>query len=1173
MDNARDEWADEFSSELAKLVPAPARATSLAWAERELFLAHLPPGYPEETLPKDGASDWLRIANLAGRGAGQVPANRREVGPGQAEEAGAGQAPASGLGEGGGIGALWVASCRQGAPGDFRLRRAGLERVELSSLLPVLESFGLAAVEAVPWRFSLGHGKPDVYLDDIGLRVGVPAAMAGQAKAYPGDPLFASRLVAAVEAVLAGRAEENVLNTLVVEAGLDWREVNLLTAYRSYRQLAGGGKGTERAEQMAEALVAFPEVALSVVHLFRSRLVADLAPSDEAEEEASTALARALGDVPDFAHYEALKELADLVHATTRSNFALAMAREAAEALSLKLAAQVVSFLPPPRPFAEIYVWSPWFEGLHLRFGPVARGGVRWSDRETDLRSEVLGLARAQLKKNSLIVPTGAKGGFILRPSARGQYQAHLRPAQNDESEERGKAAYRAFISALLDITDNMVAGKISRREGLRHLDGDDPYLVVAADKGTAAFSDLANEISLKRGFWLGDAFASGGSHGYDHKALGITARGAWLAVRRHFRALGMDPEKDALRVVGVGDMSGDVFGNGMLQSRSLRLVAAFDHRHIFIDPDPDPASSYAERLRLQKMAGSSWADYDLSAASAGAGVFSRRAKQLELSPEACALLGLPKGPTSPPELVKAVLRAPVDLVYFGGVGTFVKAPGESDSEVDDEGNDEVRVTSDQLRARVVAEGANLAMTQRARVAYSRRGGRVNTDFVDNAAGVAMSDREVNLKILLSLAISSGRLTAGERDRLLAEAEADAATSVLATVEGSMVALDRASVASPAEMPAWERLMSDLSSSGLLDAAVEGLPSPEEISRRKQAGAGFSRPELAVLLAYARSALARDIEASPLVGDQPLKELAFRYFPPAMRARFADLVPEHPLFAQLISSELANEVLARMGGVWADEVAAELGCQLWQAAGAYWAASRLLGTATLGEDLDQASDGLPTEVEGALRDFVSGGLNRLARWYLSHEDCSAPEELAERDRAAAAELELWLDSRPAPPLAPEFSQAGELASKAAKLPQLAAAGEVAWVARAADRPLPEAAEAHRSLSTELCLPSLIATLLGWPAPERWQRWQLHYLADDLAQLGADAAARALREHPSAPPGEAVSSWLTARQGPLARAGELAKLVLARPDQDIALASVCVRALQSAVTARPGPEQV
>ncbi|MGH9107566.1 MAG: NAD-glutamate dehydrogenase domain-containing protein, partial [Acidimicrobiales bacterium] len=581
--------------------------------------------------------------------------------------------------------------------------------------------------------------------------------------------------------------------------------------------------------------------------------------------------------VPDLSHYEALGELVALVEATTRSNWALGPG-----AVAFKLAAAEVPFLPPPRPATEVFVWAPWFEAIHLRFGLVARGGIRWSDRQSDMRAEVLSLARAQVKKNSLIIPTGSKGGFSLRAGPGESLGTPLRAgaatgttmgtatAAAPSPVAQAREAYRVFIASLLEVTDDIVDGEVVHPEGSNCLDGDDPYLVVAPDKGTAAFSDLANAISAGRGYWLGDAFASGGSHGYDHKALGITSKGAWEAVRRHFRALGMHPEKDPVRVVGVGDMSGDVFGNGMLQSRSLCLVAAFDHRHLFVDPDPDPERSFEERLRLSQAPGSTWADYDLAAASPGAAVYSRQDKQVELSPEARAVLGAGPGPMSPPELVSAALRAPVDMLFFGGIGTFVKGPGELDSEVDDEANDEVRVAADQVRARVVAEGANLAMTQRARVAYSRRGGRVNTDFVDNAAGVAMSDHEVNLKILLGMAVAGGRLGPVGRDEMLV-ADRDAVVSaVLGDVEASVVVLDRAALTSAADLPAWEALMADLEAGGLLDVAVESLPGAEDMSRRKLAGAGLSRPELAVLIAYGRSELARSVEASPLVADPAL---------------------------------------------------------------------------------------------------------------------------------------------------------------------------------------------------------------------------------------------------------------------------------------------------------------
>ena len=479
--------------------------------------------------------------------------------------------------------------------------------------------------------------------------------------------------------MLGGLGELGPLNRLVIGAGLDWRQVDLLCAYCDYRRVAGGPWAAEAAAALSDALVMFPAAAAAVVNLFIALLVPGSALS---ADEARALLVEALSNVPDLEHDRALRELASLVEATTRTNWALGR-----EAISLKLASGSVPFLPAPYPLVETFVWCPWFEALHVRFGLVAREGIRWSDRQSDMRSEVLGLARAQVKKNSLIVPTGAKGAFVLRrePTA---------------SIERGKAAYSAFMHALLDITDNIVGGKVAHPEGVVCRDGDDPYLVVAPDKGTGHFSDLANSISLERGFWLGDAFASGGSTGYDHKALAITARGAWVAVRRHFRALEMDAQHDPLRVVGVGDMSGDVFGNGMLQSRSISLVAAFDHRDIFVDPSPDPGLSYEERRRLSQLERSSWKDYDLNVASLGAAVYSRHAKKVALSPQACGALGVVgPGLLSPPELVKAVLEAQVDLIFFGGIGTFVKASGETDIEVDDRANDDVRVNADQLRA------------------------------------------------------------------------------------------------------------------------------------------------------------------------------------------------------------------------------------------------------------------------------------------------------------------------------------------------------------------------------------------------------------------------------------------------------------------------------------------
>jgi len=1109
-------WVAVLRQEVSRLAAGEGEASRSAAARVDDFVASLPPGYAEATPPAQAARDWVEMA-AAGSGQGRFSV----AAPG---------------GEG------------------FRLRRAGSSRLELSALVPALESFGLAAVEAAPWHFTgLGPGGAALYVDDIGVRVLSPGASGGfDARASEG------RLVGALEAVLAGLAEQSRLNSLVVSAGFDWRQVNLLSAYRAYRHLVGGPRAPEKAGTMLESLVLYPEAAKALVTLFEQRLCSagEVAPSGmggalgvggqpakkepaalegapaEEEEEARRRALAALSQIPDLAHYEALGELLSLVLATARSNWALGK-----DTVSFKLVGPEVGFLPLPRPFAEIFVWSPWFFGAHLRFGPVARGGIRWSDRQDELRPEILGLARAQVKKNSLIVPTGAKGGFVLRPPA----------APDDET--LGRAAYRSFIGALLDLTDNIVGGEVRHPAGILCRDGDDAYLVVAPDKGTASFSDLANEVAAERGYWLGDAFASGGSHGYDHKALGITAKGAWLAVRRHFRALGMDAQRDPIKVVGVGDMSGDVFGNGMLQSKSVRLIAAFDHRHIFVDPAPDPEASFRERQRLQSLPRSSWGDYDLSAAGEGAAVYSRQDKKVELSADASAALGAPPGLLTPPELIRAVLKAPVDLIYFGGVGTFVKDPLEASSLVDDADNDDVRVGADELRARVVAEGANLALTQLARVRYARRGGRVNTDFVDNAAGVAMSDREVNIKILLSLAAEKGLL--GEREELLDAAREAAARAVLADVEGSLVALDMAAATSARDLDAWAALLDDLEAAGLLDREVESLPGPEELAKRREAGAGLSRPELAVLIAYARSELARSIERSPLVDDASLLTLAVGYFPAPLSDRFASLVPAHALFHQVVSSQLANEVVATMGGLWAHEAAAEDGRAPWQAAAAYWAAREVLGAASLRDKLDERAWSVPADAELELRFSLAGGLERLSRWYLARGLPAALGAVVERDSLVAGQLA----HEGAPSALAGTAVPADLAADVEKLRAQAAAGEIGEVSRSTGRAVAEVAEATGQVEAGLGLDALASALASWAPRGRFERWQLHSLSDGLAQLRANATREAVLVGPG--------PWLEHRKELAERARTLAARARGQKVPDLALGAVALRACELA----------
>ena len=1134
-------WADAFRVELQRLVDTGyclARTGGQALGEiahrqQRKFLSSLPPGYVEETAPELAARDWLEILML------------------QASEQ-----------EGGEYGHFVVDPWREAAQEDFRLRRTGLKRLELSTLLPVLESFGLAVVEVVPWHFILEPGGPGFYVDDIGLRANTPGMALGFDLNGAGG-----RLVEAIEASLAGDAELNALNRLVLSAGLTWHEVNLLFAYQAYRQAVGGPRAVDRAALMGKALVLFPSVAAAAIKLFYSLLVpelpdglaADHAAPEHAGEARSTVL-EALSRVPDLAHHEALTELLSLVEATTRSNWALKRGP-----VALKFASASVPFLPSPRPTSEIFVWAPWFHGLHLRFGPVARGGIRWSERQRDLRTEVLGLARAQVKKNSLIVPTGAKGAFVLRDRSTGQ--------------DKARDAYAAFIGSLLDLTDNIVEGKISHPRGIWCRDGEDPYLVVAPDKGTATFSDLANAISNKAGFWLGDAFASGGSNGYDHKALGITAKGAWLAVERHFHALGVDPQREPIRVVGVGDMSGDVFGNGMLQSRALCLIAAFDHRDIFVDPSPDPQRSYEERLRLSRLPGSAWRDYDLSKASPGSSVYSRQAVQVQLSDEARSALNLGLGPVSATELVRAILEAPADLIFFGGIGTYVKAPDELDVEVDDASNDDVRVSADHVRARVVVEGANLAVTQRARVSYSRRGGRVNADFVDNAGGVALSDREVNLKVLLDLAEANGRLGSGRRYEMLAEVTDEVVRAVLTEVSRSVGSLDHAAVTSASDLPAYEALMEELEARGSLDPAVESLPDAGELNRRRGAGAGLTRPEVAVVIGYTRIDIASSLAGSAEVTAAAFEICALSYFPEPFRDAFSDLVPLHPLHHRIIGSQVANEVVNRMGPVWAHELARESRGELSDVIRTYWAAREVLGIAALYDEVDLVSRSTPDDAVTGLRELLSAAVNRLVRWYLSGRDRLTTGEMIERYRSASMGFDRLLVPPPLEGALPWSAPPGiaervaslvsrgvptPVAEGAARLEVKGAVGEVAEVARSSGKELQVALEAYRTVSAGLSLTGLSEVLRSRATLDRWDRWQQHALADDLARLGTAAAIAALAHYPDLPGGDAGREWLAENRAALAPAAVLVEQAERTAAVNLALASIAVRSLADVI---------
>ncbi|MBO0737935.1 MAG: NAD-glutamate dehydrogenase, partial [Alphaproteobacteria bacterium] len=794
-----------------------------------------------------------------------------------------------------------------GLPG-LRLYRA-TEPVALSDVLPILENLGLRVVAEEPFRIDCA-GKTCVWIHEFQLSGGVVPSTVSAATTAAFEEALA--------AVWTGRVENDGFNRLVLAAGLSARQVTLLRAYAKVLRQAGTAFSQE---YMEDALSGHAEIARRLVRLFETRLDPARAGSSLAAISEIQAIDHALDAVNNLDEDRILRTYLQLVLKTVRTSYYQKLpSGDEKPYLAIKLASRELDLLPRPRPLFEIFVYSPRVEGVHMRAGKVARGGIRWSDRKEDFRTEILGLMKAQTVKNVVIVPMGSKGGFVIKQP----------PAARDKLGAEAIECYNTFIRGLLDITDNIVA----EREGGRRIvppaqavryDGDDPYLVVAADKGTASFSDFANAISEEYGFWLGDAFASGGSTGYDHKAMGITARGAWELVKRHFRELGRNIETSELSVVGVGDMSGDVFGNGMLMSRHIRLLGAFDHRHVFVDPEPDAERSFAERRRLFGLPRSSWADYDHALISPGGGVFERSAKSIPISAQMKRAFEIKAEHLTPAELIGKFLTAPVDLLWFGGIGTFVKATGETHAEVGDRANDALRVNGEEIRAKVVGEGANLAVTQRGRVAFALAGGRINTDAIDNSAGVDTSDHEVNIKILLDQAIARGSVSPDEREPLLAAMAGEVASLVLRDNYLQGEALSLAEASGIASFDRQTRMMRDLERSGRLDRALEFLPDDETLARRAARGRGFARPELAVLLAYGKMTLYEELLASDLPDAPELAEELHSYFPTAVRDRLAAQIATHPLHREIIATVVTNELVNRARMTFVHDLRARTG--------------------------------------------------------------------------------------------------------------------------------------------------------------------------------------------------------------------------------------------------------
>ncbi|GJL91915.1 NAD-glutamate dehydrogenase [Hyphococcus sp.] len=857
----------------------------------------------------------------------------------------------------------------------------------LSKLIPTIENLGLSVLQEASYQVSpFGDGKDALWIHDFTTeqKDGQPVALGDVKEAFEETIL----------AVLEGRTEDDSFNNLVLTAGINWREAWLLRAAAKHHMQAGFAYSQSYIE---EALSNHPSIARLLIAAFHARFnpdgpanaddrIKDVKAADDAIEEALNAVASLDED-------RIIRRFRTLFAAIMRTNYYQRLPDGSVKTyISFKVDSHKVAEIPEPKPYREIFVCGPRVDGVHLRFGPVARGGLRWSDRREDFRTEVLGLVKAQRVKNAVIVPTGSKGGF---------YPKHL-PATGDRAAiyEEGREAYKIFIRGLLDLTDNIVQGETKTPAKIVRWDDVDPYLVVAADKGTAAFSDTANAISEEYGFWLGDAFASGGSVGYDHKVMGITARGAWEAVKRHFREMGKDIQTEPFTAAGVGDMSGDVFGNGMLLSEQTKLVAAFDHRDIFIDPNPDPAKSYKERKRMFELPRSSWADYDKKLISKGGGVFPRSAKSIALTPEIRAALNITAKELPPAELIQAILKAPVELFWLGGIGTYFKAEDEENWRVGDRANDAVRINADEIGASVIGEGANLGFTQLARIEYARNGGRINTDAIDNSAGVDSSDHEVNIKILLSNAIEHGELKSADRNALLASMTEEVAEHVLRHNYDQTRAISQMEMSAPADLGVYARFMSTLEREGRLDRAIENLPDAERLATMRHAGLGPTRPDLAVLLAYAKMWLFDELAKSEAMDDPLFERELVAYFPDALH-QFNQSIVTHQLRREIIATRLSNEIVDTCGVSFVQRAAETTGVDFATIALAYEAVRRIYNLHDFAAAVDQLDNAAPASLQTSLYLEASRLLGEQTFHLLG--DADARERLSRRGLKAVVE--------------------------------------------------------------------------------------------------------------------------------------------------------------------------
>ncbi|MGY0061218.1 NAD-glutamate dehydrogenase [Streptomyces sp. LZ34] len=1041
----------------------------------------------------------------------------------------------------------------------FKIYRVG-EQVSLSAVLPVLTRLGVEVVDERPYELRCSD-RTSAWIYDFGLRL----------PRHDGDGLAddaRERFQNAFAAVWTGRAENDNFNELVLGAGLTWRQAMVLRAYAKYLRQAGS---TFSQSYMEDTLRTNVHTTRLLVSLFEARMSPE---RQRAGTELTDALLEeldaALDQVASLDEDRILRSFLTLIKATLRTNhFQKDQDGQPHAYLSMKLDPQAIPDLPAPRPAYEIWVYSPRVEGVHLRFGKVARGGLRWSDRREDFRTEILGLVKAQMVKNTVIVPVGAKGGFVGKrlPDPAVDRDAWL---------AEGIASYKTFISGLLDITDNMVGGQVKPPKDVVRHDGDDTYLVVAADKGTATFSDIANEVAQAYGFWLGDAFASGGSAGYDHKGMGITARGAWESVKRHFRELGHDTQTQDFTVVGVGDMSGDVFGNGMLLSEHIRLVAAFDHRHIVLDPNPDSAVSYAERRRLFELPRSSWADYDTSLLSQGGGIHPRTAKAIPITAQVRKALGIETrvAKMTPADLMKAILKAPVDLLWNGGIGTYVKASTESHADAGDKANDAIRVDGQDLRVKVVGEGGNLGLTQLGRIEFALNGGRINTDAIDNSAGVDTSDHEVNIKILFNELVREGDMTVKQRNKLLAAMTDEVGALVLRNNYAQNVALANSVAQAPSLLHAHQRVMRRLAREGRLDRSLEFLPTDRQIRERLAAGRGLSQPELAVLLAYIKITVAEELIATSLPDDPYLQRLLHAYFPQALRQKFAEHVDGHALRREIVTTVLVNDTVNTAGSTFLHRMREESGASTEEVVRAQTSARVIFELGGVWDEVEALDNIVPADVQTRMRLHSRRLVERGTRWLLGNRP--QPLELAETieffgERVAAVRSQLpkllrgadveWYQK-----IHDELTAAGvpeELATRVAGFSSAFPTLDIVAIADRVGKDPLSVAEVYYDLADRLRISQLMDRIIELPRADRWQSMARASIREELYAAHAALTSDVLSVGDGgATPEQRFKAWEEKNASILQRARTTLDEIQGSETFDLANLSVAMRTMRT-----------